>query len=523
MVVWHWILCQSFDRNDIKWKLTLKSLDLPPPLLPLPCLTMTHFLVVTDDPDSMCPLFFQMPCHDGQEGRSNSSSFPPMLSITQVFHLLTLSDKVMSHRFRLWFLRFLLFSSSSRTHDEPTDFFQNVVTPLFTLWDQFLSSQLSKQLIANLNYNYNQWQSFLTRKPSIDRRHSMTFSRRSSSSSTNGDDDTAIQSQTLRCSRSLNELALNEESTPLAVVAALRVSQESECKDSKNKRPRPSSLSIPVQRHEEEETEPPCDGIHGCGTPSSLGSPASDFSSDGGSASDTSEDILSNHPLKTHSDPTDHDPFSSPGADPFLDPLQSSHHLPHPFAPQYWGRRGSAPGCIGFYASAELAAAALVFLQGTLNSNPRRSSAPVEANRNKTWPYLAKCVWISWFSLLILETLFSQLEHRLHFARRTRISRLTCSSRIVSRIGTHTHLCHLLESWEEIRRRPNNLHIHLMWLYSIYTEVNGEDVWLTIIHTLMIYSIVLYTFYTWTTCTFYWRQPKGQMSMKSSVKLRNAG
>lgn len=323
------------------------------------------------------------------------------------------------------------------------EFFQNVVTPLFDLWDQFLMSDLSKQLIANLNFNYNQWQYFLTRKPSIDRRHSMTFSHRSSSSSSKGDDDddetTAIQSQTFRCSRSLNELVLSATSIPLAVVSALPVTQETqESRDTKKKRPRPSSLTIPVHRpqdptrtadtvhetHGEDDDEEDkdqggkfCDGIHGCGTPSSLGSPASEFSSDGGSnadSDDTSEDILSNHPLKTHSDPTDHDPFSSPDADPFLDPLQSSHHLPqaHPFAPQYWGRRGSAPGCIGFYASAELAAAALVFLQGTLNSNPRRSSAPVEAgnNRKQSWRQHRLSSNESRDSLLFF-SLFDQLDH----------------------------------------------------------------------------------------------------------------
>ena len=55
------------------------------------------------------------------------------------------------------------------------------------------------------------------------------------------------------------------------------------------------------------------------------------------------------------------------------------------------GRRGSAPGCIGVYASAELAAAALVFLQGALTNSstvastavPRRSSAPVEAGQHR--------------------------------------------------------------------------------------------------------------------------------------------
>lgn len=52
------------------------------------------------------------------------------------------------------------------------DFFRNIVTPLFILWDQFLASSLSRQLIANLNFNNGQWSSYLD-KPNIKRRHSI--------------------------------------------------------------------------------------------------------------------------------------------------------------------------------------------------------------------------------------------------------------------------------------------------------------------------------------------------------------
>ena len=47
-----------------------------------------------------------------------------------------------------------------------------MVKPLFELWDQFLSSPLSRQLILNLRFNNDQWQSFLDPKL-INRRHSI--------------------------------------------------------------------------------------------------------------------------------------------------------------------------------------------------------------------------------------------------------------------------------------------------------------------------------------------------------------
>lgn len=106
-----------------------------------------------------------------------------------------------------------------------------------------------------------------------------------------------------------------------------------------------------------------CDGVHGCGTPSSPGSLLSDPADD--------DDIPGSHPLEAEHGISSPDPK-------VMDEGSFVQLQPHPFAPQYWGRRGSAPGCIGIYASAELAAAALVFLQGALNP-PRRSSAPVEA------------------------------------------------------------------------------------------------------------------------------------------------
>lgn len=54
------------------------------------------------------------------------------------------------------------------------------------------------------------------------------------------------------------------------------------------------------------------------------------------------------------------------------------------------GRRGSAPGCIGIYAAASCelaaAAAAFVFIQGTINSTIRRSSAPMDQHNQMSTP-----------------------------------------------------------------------------------------------------------------------------------------
>jgi hypothetical protein len=210
------------------------------------------------------------------------------------------------------------------------DFFQNVVTPLFKLWDQFLSSDLSRQLIANLNFNYNQWQSFLTKKL-IERRHSM-ISESSARS---------LRSPRRR-SQSLDETAVVDEAEMDRLRDEFRLM---------------AHLQDNSSRHV-------CDGIHGCGTPSSSDSHLSDCL-----PAHEDDDIPGSHPLEAEHG------ISSP--DPKVLDEGSFIQLPA-FAPQYWGRRGSAPGCIGIYGSAEIAAAALVFLQGALVP-PRRSSAPVEA------------------------------------------------------------------------------------------------------------------------------------------------
>ena len=219
-----------------------------------------------------------------------------------------------------------------------TDFFQNVVTPLFRLWDQFLSSDLSRQLIANLNFNYNQWQSFLNKKV-VGRRHSMIS------------DPSARASCCLASRRRSKSL---DERTVVDVSELERLRHEF----------RLTAHLRPTERKQE------CDGIHGCGTPSTAGSSQIDLTADG--ASDCDDDIPGRNPLDAEHG------FSSPDQKGLSDASFMQLPPPHPFASHYWGRRGSAPGCIGIYASAELAAAALVFLQGTLNP-PRRSSAPVEA------------------------------------------------------------------------------------------------------------------------------------------------
>lgn len=233
--------------------------------------------------------------------------------------------------------------TGTRTHYEDyqlnssllTDFFQNVVTPLFKLWDQFLSSDLSRQLIANLNFNYNQWQSYLKKKP-ISRRHS-TISDPSSRT---------VDSASSPCRR--RSQSLDSTSIQMDVEELERLRHE-------------FRLTARLQQKV-------CDGVHGCGTPSS---PESSLS--------VSPDIPGSHPLEAERG------ISSPdqkvmGQSSFL---QLPGLTPHPFAPHYWGRRGSAPGCIGIYSSAEMAAAALAFLQGSLNP-PRRSSAPVQTVAGNT-------------------------------------------------------------------------------------------------------------------------------------------
>lgn len=206
-----------------------------------------------------------------------------------------------------------------------------MVNPLFKLWDQFLSSDLSRQLIANLNFNYNQWQSFLNKKL-IERRHSMI----SASSCT------SRSAAPRRRSRSVDEAVVVDAAELDRLRDEFRLTAHLQHRGSGGRQI--------------------CDGVHGCGTPSS-GSRQSLLSD----CVHDDDDIPGSHPLDAEHGVSSPDPKDE----------TSFIQLPTPFAPHYWGRRGSAPGCIGIYASAELAAAALVFLQGL--TPPRRSSAPVEA------------------------------------------------------------------------------------------------------------------------------------------------
>lgn len=88
------------------------------------------------------------------------------------------------------------------------DFFRNVVTPLFELWDQYLSSSLSRQLIVNLRFNNGQWQSFLDNRI-IARRHSVGHSEV-------GHRDSCISLLPLVRSKSLDDLMADEEVASLS-------------------------------------------------------------------------------------------------------------------------------------------------------------------------------------------------------------------------------------------------------------------------------------------------------------------
>ncbi|XP_053210158.1 uncharacterized protein LOC128393950 [Panonychus citri] len=51
------------------------------------------------------------------------------------------------------------------------DFYRNIVSPLFQLWDQFLCSKLSRRMMFNLKFNDSQWTNSLE-KVNVKRRHS---------------------------------------------------------------------------------------------------------------------------------------------------------------------------------------------------------------------------------------------------------------------------------------------------------------------------------------------------------------
>ena len=224
--------------------------------------------------------------------------------------------------------------------------------PLFTLWDQFLSSDLSRLLITNLNFNYNQWQSFASKKLP-ERRHTIAAFASL----------TARPVLVRRRAKSIGDTACHQELYKL-----------------RNLYKRSLTLELESPADPDGQNRKTCDGVHGCGTPSSVCTPESDQSASllevcVNDINEDEDDLLGANPLDAEHG------ISSPDQKAVND--ASFLQLPgFTFAPQYWGRRGSAPGCISIYTSAELAAAALVFLQGTLNP-PRRSSAPVEtASKN---------------------------------------------------------------------------------------------------------------------------------------------
>ena len=170
------------------------------------------------------------------------------------------------------------------------DFFQNVVTPLFKLWDQFLSSDLSHQLIANLNFKYNQWQTFT--KKLIVRRHSMI----SESSS-----------------RSLRAAAPRRRSWSADESAVVDVAEMDRLRD---------EFRLTAHLQHRDSGRRICDGVHGCETPSSPGSPQS-LLSDCLQADD--DDIPGSHPLEAEHCISSPDP-KGPDEGSFIP-------LPHPFAP----------------------------------------------------------------------------------------------------------------------------------------------------------------------------------------------
>ncbi|KAI1288463.1 cAMP-specific 3',5'-cyclic phosphodiesterase 7B [Halotydeus destructor] len=284
-----------------------------------------------------------------------------------------------------------------------TDFFKNVVTPLFELWDQFLSSPLSRQLIANLRFNNNQWESFLDPK-FVSRRHSFNCqlsastnqSRRSSGTSSTRSSLSSTSSTGLRRSASMDDISIlkGTSMTPLPTLAQLK-----EWKFS-----RPTSLSSVIttatiintarrsssgsrlhrtvgeHRHQVPQglrlhasRKSQCDGIHGCGTPSTI-SPIAESPTTPLSPKSSSDSTGDKQPIFIHLE------FGTRSHS----NLALAHKRSQGAAQYCGGRRGSAPGCIGVYTSCELAAA-LVFLQGAIKSShqPRRSSAPVDVARNR--------------------------------------------------------------------------------------------------------------------------------------------
>ncbi|XP_054152985.1 high affinity cAMP-specific 3',5'-cyclic phosphodiesterase 7A-like [Oppia nitens] len=227
-----------------------------------------------------------------------------------------------------------------------TDFFKNIVNPLFELWDQYLCSPLSKQLINNLRFNDNQWNHSLMKK-TLKRRHSI------------GSIMTAKQSdKSLKQCISLNDLkdlpidlSLTQFKSlyePKAKQCINGCGTPPNCQELYNKSDNKSKVLWELQTDEEEEEE-----------------------YDDQDFEDEDEDRVHQYAyqsittnIKTYS-------LQMPSQTPIGSYLYDKKHM--------IGRRGSAPGCIGIYASCELAAALVFFHGAVANQDPqRRSSFPAE-------------------------------------------------------------------------------------------------------------------------------------------------
>ncbi|CAG2111013.1 unnamed protein product [Medioppia subpectinata] len=217
-----------------------------------------------------------------------------------------------------------------------TDFFKSIVTPLFDLWDQFLCSPLSRQLINNLRFNDNQWNHSLI-KTKLKRRHSLecVFTAKQS-------DESMKRSHSLNDIKDVNEMSLTQF----------------------------KSLYKPKAKQ--------C--INGCGTPPN----ADESNNKTNNKSKVLWDIQTDEEEEEEEDRVQHYAYQS------ITPNIKSYSFQMPSQPSHGsyfydkkhmiGRRGSAPGCIGVYASCELAAA-LVFLHGAVASSQdqqRRSSFPAD-------------------------------------------------------------------------------------------------------------------------------------------------
>ncbi|RWS06104.1 uncharacterized protein B4U79_11900 [Dinothrombium tinctorium] len=217
-----------------------------------------------------------------------------------------------------------------------TEFFRNIVSPLFELWDQFLCSRLSRMIINNLKFNNSQWESSISTLR-ITRRHS---------------DSSTLEISAIKKDSSKSHNDLSEMKEMITLEELKRFSQE---------------IKIKVKNER-------CNGVDGCGTPTVSFITTSTSSED-------FEDCLSGERSADNFENNIPTPFSAvPGLSSNPLPPLSSHSL-FDTAQYLSGRRGSAPGCIGIYTSCELAAAAaLVFLHGAVTSQhqKRRSSFPVE-------------------------------------------------------------------------------------------------------------------------------------------------